>query len=108
MRDMSKESNVQVTILNERPQAGSADITDKATIELIQNRRLLYDDYCGIDEALNETDSDGFGLQSTALYYLHMFEMERGVSLQRQQQLKIQNRPEYFFAFDFNTEPQLS
>ena len=59
--------------MNERPQAGSADITDKANIEIIQNRRLLNDDVFGIREALNETDSDGFGLQSTALYYLHMF-----------------------------------
>lgn len=78
---MSKQSNAQVTILNERPQSGSADITDKATIEIIQNRRLLMDDALGIEESLNETDTDGFGLQSTALYYLHMFEMERGVSL---------------------------
>lgn len=108
MRDLSKDSNVQVTLLNERPQSGSADMTDKATIEIIQNRRLLCDDDFGIEEALNETDSDGIGLQSTALYYLHMFEMDRGVSFQRQQQLKIQKRPEYFFAFNFDIDPQLA
>ena len=59
---MSKQSNAQVTILNERPQSGSADITDKATIEITQNRRLLMDDALGIEESLNETDTDGFGL----------------------------------------------
>lgn len=69
--------------MNERPQGGTVDLTDKATIELMQNRRVLFDDDLGIEESLNETDVDGFGLQSTALYYLHMFEMERGESFQR-------------------------
>ena len=32
-------SNVQVTIMNDRPQGGSADLSDKATIELMQHRR---------------------------------------------------------------------
>lgn len=48
--------------MNERPQGGSADLTDKATIEIMQNRRALLDDDLGIEEALNETDADGFGL----------------------------------------------
>jgi hypothetical protein len=108
MRDLSKDSNVQVTIMNERPQGGSADLTDKATVELMQNRRVLFDDDLGIEESLNETDVDGFGLQSSALYYLHMFEMERGMSFQRQQQLRIQKRPEYFFAFNFDIDQQLA
>lgn len=38
MRDQSG-SNVQVTIMNDRPQGGSADLSDKATIELMQHRR---------------------------------------------------------------------
>lgn len=40
MRDMNG-SNVQVTIMNDRPQGGSAGISDKATIELMQQRRLI-------------------------------------------------------------------
>jgi len=32
------------------------------TIELMQNRRLLYDDNKGEIEPLNETDSDGYGI----------------------------------------------
>jgi hypothetical protein len=66
--------------MNERPQGGSADLTDKATIEIMQNRRVLMDDDFGIEESLNETDSDGIGLRQTALYYLHIFDTEKGAS----------------------------
>ena len=66
--------------MNERPQGGSADLTDKATIEIMQNRRVLMDDGFGIEESLNETDSDGIGLRQTALYYLHIFDTEKGAS----------------------------
>lgn len=61
--------------MNERPQGGSADLTDKATIEIMQHRRLLFDDDLGIEEALNETDSEDFGIRVNAMYYLHIFDM---------------------------------
>lgn len=38
MRDKNG-SQVQVTIMNDRPQGGSADLSEKATIELMQQRR---------------------------------------------------------------------
>lgn len=38
MRD-NNGSNVQVTIMNDRTQGGTADIGNKATIELMQHRR---------------------------------------------------------------------
>jgi hypothetical protein len=61
MRDI--QSNLQVTILNDRPQGGSADLLLNNTIELMQMRRLLGDDGKGIGEALNETDSyDDLGI----------------------------------------------
>lgn len=82
-------------------------MTDKATIEIMQNRRVLFDDDLGIEEALNETDADGFGLRVNALYYLHIFDMQKGASVQRQQQLRIQQRPEYFFVFDYSTDAGL-
>ena len=47
MRDFNK-SNIQVTVMNDRAQAGTADLTDKATIELMQNRRILADDLKGV------------------------------------------------------------
>lgn len=70
MRDLSKKSDLQVTILNDRPQGGSADLTGKATIELMQNRRTLLDDDLGVDESLNETEADGMGIRSNANYYM--------------------------------------
>lgn len=35
MRDKSGNSSLQVTVMNDRPQGGSADLTEKATIELM-------------------------------------------------------------------------
>ena len=55
MRDQN-QSNIQVTVMNDRMQAGSADLTDKATIELMQQRRILQDDQKGLSEGLNETE----------------------------------------------------
>lgn len=55
--------------MNERAQAGSANLIPNG-IELIQNRRLLFDDQRGVREPLNETGSDGYGLQINARYWL--------------------------------------
>ena len=55
MRDITLNSHKQVVILNDRTQAGSAEI-ERATIELMQNRRLLQDDVRGVEEPLNEKD----------------------------------------------------
>jgi hypothetical protein len=52
----SPNQGVQVTVMNERSQAGSATI-EKGMIEIIHNRRLLFDDDRGVGEALNETDA---------------------------------------------------
>lgn len=80
MRDI--HSTKQVTILNDRCQAGAADI-DKSTIELIQNRRLIQDDIRGVEEPLNERDSKGQGLKVNARYYMHIFDRLKGQSRQR-------------------------
>jgi hypothetical protein len=62
MRDSQANSNIQVTILNDRPQGGSADLSAKSTIELMQHRRLIRDDEYGLDNYLNEIDNDGNGI----------------------------------------------
>ena len=46
--------------MNDRAQSGSADLSDKATIELMQNRRILADDLKGVQEPLNETERKDF------------------------------------------------
>jgi len=49
--------------MNDRAQGGSADLSSKSSIELMQNRRLTEDDIKGAVEALNETDvQSGQGL----------------------------------------------
>lgn len=72
MRDTGKQR--QVTVLNERSQAGSADLSSKSSIEIIQNRRLLHDDNRGVCEPLNETDSNGYAMKVNARYWLEIFD----------------------------------
>jgi hypothetical protein len=55
MRD-ANGTDKQVTIMTERPEGGSADLT-KSTIELMQSRRLTEDDCKGVLEPLNETNA---------------------------------------------------
>lgn len=47
--------------MTERAQGGSADL-NKASIEIMQSRRLTEDDNKGVIEPLNETTPDGAGL----------------------------------------------
>jgi hypothetical protein len=49
----------------------------------MQNRRILFDDDLGIEEPLNETQSDGLGIRVNALYYMHIFDFNKAKSLQR-------------------------
>jgi len=71
----------------------------------MQNRRLTQDDNKGVQEILNETDSAGVGLKSSAKYYLHIFDLLKSFSKQREQQLRIDIPLQYFFSFDFK-EPE--
>jgi len=84
MRDHSG-SDVQVTVMNDRPQGGSADVSQPNTIELMQHRRTLGDDDKGVAEALNEMDPSGVGIAVSARYYMQIFNTKKGQSLQRSQ-----------------------
>lgn len=88
---------VQVTVMNERSQAGAATLTEGA-IELIHNRRLLHDDDRGVGEALNETDSRGYGMKVNARYWLNIFDLQNGQSSQRELQNSIDKPLTFFFA----------
>lgn len=83
MRDKSGHSNYQVTIMNDRPQAGSADLSDSATIELMQNRRSVYDDALGLMEPLNDTDWEIGSNKATNRYWMQIFDHKKSESLQR-------------------------
>lgn len=88
--------------MNDRPQGGSADLTSPSTIELMQHRRILMTDEYGSRSGLNETDRDGKGVRVKAKYLMQIFDTKKGQSLQRQQQLNIQQSPQYYFAFDYS------
>lgn len=88
MKDLSNQTNLEVTVMNDRPQGGSVDLTEKATIELMQQRRLLWDDDNGVGESLNETEADGTAIQSNAKYYMQIFDSVKANSSQRQAQIK--------------------
>lgn len=81
IRDFSKASNIQVTVMNDRAQGGSANAHENNTIELLQNRVILTDDSKGVDEVLNETEADGMGLRITARYFMQIFDTKKGRSL---------------------------
>lgn len=82
MRNMDKNGSgtpglrdVQVTIMNERSQAGAATLTE-GVIEMLHNRRLLWDDDRGVGEPLNETDSQGYGMKVNARYWLNIVDLK--------------------------------
>ena len=55
-----------MAVMNDRSQAGSAYM--KGRLELMLNRRLLKDDDLGMNEALNEVDENGQGLNVSATF----------------------------------------
>lgn len=77
--------------MNDRLQGGSADLT-KATIELMQNRAIFEKDAHGLEEALNEKDSAGYGAKVNARYYLQIHLRSESQSQQREQQI-LMNSP---------------
>jgi len=80
MRDQNK-TNLQVTVMNDRAQSGTVDLTDKATIELMQHRRILQDDLKGVQEPLNETDhKDYLPIRVNARYFMQIFDAKKGIS----------------------------
>lgn len=89
--------DVQVTVMNERSQAGSATLT-KGTIELMHNRRLLFDDDRGAGEPLNETDGKGYGMKVNSRYWLNIFDLQHGESSQRELQNAIDKPLSLFFT----------
>lgn len=102
MRDRSGRSNYQVTIMNDRPQGGSADLSDSATIELMQNRRTVWDDKLGLQEPLNDTNWEMGSNKATNRYWMQIFDHKRGASLQRQTQEQLAQQLKYLHAGALN------
>ena len=62
----------QVTIMNDRSQAGSAGLRGGKNIEFMQHRRFRKKDNYGVNEPLNELDSKGRGIQIKATYWMQI------------------------------------
>ena len=71
--------------MNDRAEGGSADLSGKANIELMQNRRLTEDDIKGVVEVLNEVDGQGVGIKVNAKYWMQIFDYTKDHSLQREE-----------------------
>jgi len=99
IRDHNFKSKMQMTVMNDRTQGGSANLRKNA-IELLQQRRLPQDDNLGLKEALNEKDQSGHGTKVNARYYVQIFDIVRGRSKQRERQLYNSHPVQYFFAMD--------
>lgn len=69
----------------------------------MQHRRILFDDDKGLAfDLLNETDSNNdIGIRVNAKYFMQIFDTFKGKSLQREQQINIEEAPQYFFSFDY-------
>lgn len=80
--------------MNDRTQGGTADVMSKATIELMQHRRGSKDDTRNnFDQSNNEVDLETMkGLRANAIYYMQIFDFQKGVSKQREQQIRT-NQP---------------
>lgn len=97
---VDEQAPVQMTVMNDRAQGGSS--IDNGSIELMQNRRLMYDDNRGLDEPLNETQPDGLGIAVDALYRVQLFDSsDPSRSVQRRAQLVIDEPVQLFFAQNF-------
>lgn len=93
-----KDTHLQMTVMNDRSQGGSA--IDSGRIELMQNRKLLHDDWRGVDENLDERDANGEGMAVTATYHIQLFNYKTTKSAQRAVQKIVDEPLQYFFAMD--------
>ena len=82
--------------MNDRSQGGTS--LNDGEIKLMQNRRLLFDDWRGVGEALNETTDLGVGIEVNALYHLQFFNYTSTGSAQRSTQLTVDEPMRIFVA----------
>lgn len=86
--------------MNNRAQGGSS--LEPGAIEFMQNRRIAADDKRGMDEWLDETDSNGNGIKVPATYFVHLGNQNvtDSDSVQRRVQMRTDDPAQYFFSFN--------
>lgn len=75
----------QVTIMPDRAVAGAAGLRG-SNIEMIQIRRLAHWDQYSFHEFYNMNNTDYYGIDKKATYYMQIFDYSKEVSKQREQQ----------------------
>jgi len=96
--------NLQLTVMNDRAQGGSA--LEKGKIQLMQHRRVFEDDHKGMDEYVNERDIYGKGIRVPATYYVELIDTNNTKSAQHLIHHKTDDPAQMFFMFD-STHAQL-
>ncbi|XP_076073575.1 lysosomal alpha-mannosidase-like [Mytilus galloprovincialis] len=94
LRDETKK--VQFTVLTDRSQGGGS-ITD-GNLELMVHRRLLWDDYLGVGEPLNETGMDGKGLIARGKHFIYVDKIDNSAKFHRDMALKLYMAPSLSFT----------
>jgi len=90
----SSQPMLQVTVMTERSTGGAADLTERATIELIHERSSR--NMSTLEEPGNSTKAP-----NKSKYWMQILEVNKGKSLQRMKQLQVNNPVQYFYAFDY-------
>ncbi|XP_070544770.1 lysosomal alpha-mannosidase-like isoform X1 [Ptychodera flava] len=86
-----KDSNLQLTVLNDRSQGGSSMMN--GSLELMVHRRMFWDDHYGVGEALNEPGQFGDGLIARGKMYVLVAPPEKSASLHRDLGEKVYMAP---------------
>jgi len=88
----------QMTLMTLRTHAAS--VLQNGRIEVLQARRLYFDDKIKIGVVLNDS------APVHATYYLQIFDRLSEDSVQRQQQILIDAQPQYFYSSEFIQKPK--
>lgn len=89
-----RQPNLQLAVLTDRSQGGTS--LKSGQVELMMHRRCLHDDAFGVGEALNETGSDGRGLQIRGSYRVKL--TAASVSSLRAEALQMALKPIVAFS----------
>lgn len=89
-------SGRRFTVMNDRPQ-GATSLVD-GQIEIMQHRRIPYNDARGMGEQLNELDDNGDGIKVRVTYYIEVAYPEQ-TPFQRLVQQKTDNPTQVAYTF---------
>lgn len=96
------EQGNAAVLLNDRSQGGSS--LHEGQLELMIQRRLLYDDSRGVGEALNERNLDGSGVTQKVRHLLGFFNQQEQPNFHRQLQYQLDLEPIQYYSTSTNID----